>query len=228
MPRDAQFPPARGRREPVLNAPWIVLALVATLVAAHAWREMAHAGVEALAFNESDLARGRWSGLITHIFTHGGWAHVLTNAAFILAFGTPVARFLGQGARGAAAFCAFFVVCGVIAALAFAGLLLVIEPNDQWELVGASGAASGLMGAAARLMQGHGALGSWRGKQVVGMTFAWIGINVVLGISGLAPGSAGAPIAWEAHIFGYLAGLALIGVFARVGETSEALLAKAP
>jgi len=40
------------------------------------------------------------------------------NCAFALAFGAPVARFLGTGARGALTFLVFFVLCGVLAGLA--------------------------------------------------------------------------------------------------------------
>src|SRR5665213_561326 len=117
--------------------------------------------------------------------------------------------------RGAASFVAFFLVCGVIAALAYAGLLGLTDPGGGWALVGASGAASGLFGAAARLIEGRGRLGSIVGRTVVGMSLAWVAVNAVLGLSGLTPGAAGLPVAWEAHIFGYFAGLILIGPVAR-------------
>jgi len=225
MARDAAIIPSRPPREPMFNAPRIVLLLVVALIAAHAWREMAHAGVERFALTEADLPAGRWSALVTHMFVHGGWAHVLTNAAFTLAFGAPVARFLGAGPRGAATFAAFFLVCGVAAALAYVALLTLIQPLGGWALVGASGAASGLMGAAARLIEGRGALGSALGRTVIAMTLAWIGLNTVLGLSGLTPGAAGAPVAWQAHIFGYFAGLALIGLFGRIAGTPPAMFA---
>ncbi|HZK98405.1 MAG TPA: rhomboid family intramembrane serine protease [Caulobacteraceae bacterium] len=228
MPRDGRTGRNSASREPMFNAPWIVLTLVAALIAAHAWREMAHAGVERLALTSADLTVGRWPPLVTYMFVHAGWAHVLMNAAFTLAFGAPVARFLGGGPRGAASFVAFFLVCGVIAALAYAGLLGLTDPGGGWALVGASGAASGLMGAAARLIEGRGRLGSVRGRTVVAMTLGWIAINAVLGLSGLTPGAAGAPVAWEAHIFGFFAGLALIGLFARAAGKDERLIAKAP
>ena len=49
------------------------------------------------------------------------------------------------------------------------------------------------------------------------MALAWLGINLGLavlqhfGLSGLSPGSGGAPTAWQAHLAGYAAGLALFG-----------------
>jgi len=208
---------ARPAREPAFNAPWPVLALVAILIATHAARLAAGVGVERFALTAADLPAGRWAGLISYLFVHASWAHVLINAAFTLAFGAPVARYLGGRARGAVAFFAFFVLCGVIAALAYAGLLGVIGGADRpWALLGASGAASGLFGAAARLIEGRGRLGPIGGRTVVGMTLAWIAVNAVLGLSGLTPGAAGLPVAWEAHIFGYFAGLILIGPMARM------------
>ena len=170
--------PIRPAREPAFNAPWPVIALIAILVATHAARMLADAGVDRVALTAEDLRAGRWAGLISYLFVHASWAHVLLNAAFTLAFGAPVARYLGASLRGALAFFAFFVVCGVIAALAYAGLLGVLGGADRpWALVGASGAASGLMGAAVRLIEGRGRLGRIGGRTVLGMTAAWIAVN---------------------------------------------------
>lgn len=209
---------APHRREPALNAPWTVLALVAALLAAHAGRLLLGVGVERFALTAEDLARGRWWGLATHLFVHGGWAHVLVNGGFTLAFGAPAARFLGRGARGAAAFFAFFLTCGALAGLGYAGVLVLQNLAGAgaapWSLVGASGAASGLLGAAARLIEGRGRLGSMTGRTVVAISAGWIGVNAVLGLTGLTPGAGGLPVAWPAHILGYAAGLLLIGPFA--------------
>ncbi len=212
------------RREPALNVPWPVILLIVVLVVAHATRVGLGIGPDRFALTSENLAAGRGIGLITHIFVHANWAHVIMNSLFVLAFGTPVSRFLGTGARGAATFLALFLVCGVLAGLAYgaligslgaAGLGFGAPGGGGWAVVGASGAASGLMGAAVRLIQGRGRPGSLTGRTVIGMTFAWILVNALLGLSGMTPGTAGAPVAWEAHIFGYFAGLLLIGAFAR-------------
>jgi membrane associated rhomboid family serine protease len=133
-----------------------------------------------------------------------------------VAFGSPVARWLGTGARGGAAFFVFFILCGVIAGLGYGGwfdlTVLFSHSTSDWALVGASGAASGLMGAAARLIEGRGRLGSIVGPRVVAMGAAWVVVNAVLGVSGLTPGTGGAPVAWEAHIIGFFAGVLLIGI----------------
>jgi len=113
------------------------------------------------------------------------------------------------------------VVCGIAAALGYAGLLDALSrmgaaSQDGWALVGASGAASGLLGAAARLMDDRGRLGPMLGRNVVAMTLAWIAANALLGLLGLTPGAAGMPVAWEAHIIGFFAGLLMIGPFAHI------------
>jgi membrane associated rhomboid family serine protease len=208
-------------RQPVFNAPWTVAALVVALIGTHAVRVLGGGSADHFALTSADLAARRLGGLVTYQFVHASWAHVLVNSAFVLAFGAPVARYLGAGLRGATVFFAFFLFCGAVAAAAYAGMVDALEAaigqgRSAWALVGASGAASGLMGAAARLIQGRGRPGSLVGRTVVGMTFGWIAVNVVLGVSGLTPGTAGAPVAWQAHIFGYFCGLLFIGAAGRL------------
>jgi membrane associated rhomboid family serine protease len=211
----------RVRRERAINAPWTVAALIFALLVAHGVRVLTHTDAEPFAATSADLAAMRPLPFVTYQFVHGGWAHVLVNAAFVLAFGAPVGRYLGSGWRGAPAFFAFFLLCGVIAGVGY-GLMtdvvaaIVHTPQTGWALVGASGSASGLMGGAVRLMQGHGRVGSLRGRTVAGMSAAWIVINIILGVTGLSPGAGEAPVAWEAHIIGFFAGLLLIGPFGLV------------
>ena len=213
-----------GASQPAIRAPWPVVVLIAVLIGAHAARLWLGIDPERFALVAGDLGSGRWSPLISHIFVHAGWAHVLMNSVFILAFGAPVARFLGVGAVGALAFAAFFLICGVVAGSGFAAVAAEFAnmglASPDWALVGASGAASGLMGAAARLIEGRGRLGPIGGRTVIGMSVSWILVNVVLGATGLTPGTAGAPVAWQAHIIGYFAGLLLISPFSRLARST--------
>ena len=48
---------------------------------------------------------------------------------------------------------------------------------------------------------------------VISMSIGWIAVNLLLALAGFAPGLGNAGVAWEAHIFGYIAGLVLIGPF---------------
>ena len=209
--------PLRPAREPMFNAPWTIVVLCVGLIALYAVQAFALNDARgqppaALSLTPAALAAGHWQTLITSMFLHGGWVHVLTNAVAALAFGPPVARLFGLGPRGALVFLAFYLTCGVIAGLGF----VLADLRDVDPVVGASGAISGLLGAASRIIQGHGRIGPILGQTVIGMAIAWAIVNVVLGISGLTPGAMGMPVAWQAHLAGYAAGVLLIGPFARL------------
>ncbi len=79
-----------------------------------------------------------WETLVTSMFLHGGWLHVLGNCWFLWIFGNNV-----EGAMGHFRFLAFYLVCGVAAAAA----QIVADPGSAVPMVGASGAISGVMGA---------------------------------------------------------------------------------
>lgn len=197
-------------QEPLFNAPWPALALVALIVVGYALQSQTPlaAWMLSYAFSPAQLSQGDWVGLVSSLFLHGNWAHALMNAAFALAFGAPVAAYLGVRIGGALLFFAFYIVCGVLANLGYAGLHL----HQQAVLVGASGAVAGLMGAASRLMAGQGALGPILSKPVLGMGAAWLAVNLLIGFIGsaLIPGAQGMGIAWEAHIAGFIAGVFLM------------------
>ena len=197
--------------------------LAVLLLLAHAARAFLGVSPDAFALTRTDTKTGVVGPLITYIFVHGSWTHVLLNTAFCVAFGSPVSRWLGGGARAGAVFFLFFIACGVAAGLGYGGwfdlTVALGRRSSEWALVGASGAASGLMGAAARLVEGRGQLGSMAGRRVVGMGAAWILVNAVLGVTALTPGTGGAPVAWEAHIIGFFAGVLLVGVAGRIAGT---------
>jgi membrane associated rhomboid family serine protease len=198
-----------SRPEPFFNAPGAVVGLILVIIALHGFAAAGLFPEEVLAFTRQDMESGRLDGLITSQFAHGGWAHVLMNASFILAFGAPVARHFGPGWKGTIAFLTFFLLGGSLAALGYAAAMAAASEN--WALIGASGAASALFGGATRLLGGGGTLSGLFSRQVVRMTVGWIAVNVVLGLSGLTPGAAGLPVAWQAHIAGFFAGLILMG-----------------
>ena len=76
----------------------------------------------------------------------------LMNSAFALAFGAPVARLLGLNGRGGGIFCLFYLVSGALSGVGYAA----IHPDSANAVIGASGAVSALMGAAARTMDYEG------------------------------------------------------------------------
>jgi len=199
----------------MFNAPWPALLIAVLIVLTYGLQTRVPEDRQQELFYTwglipQSLEAGAWQGLITSQFLHGGWAHALLNAVGALAFGAPAARLLGLSFPRAAAFFAFYIVCGVIAGWAFA----LLHPGEMVVLAGASGAVSGLMGAASRLLEWRGRLGPFFSRTPIAMTAAWVAVNLMVGLTGFAPGSGGAPVAWEAHIAGFLAGLVLIGPWA--------------
>ena len=212
-----------GERQPFFNAPWPPVLISAGLVGLYALQSLAplELVVERFAFSPARLAAGDWTSTISALFVHGTWTHALLNAAFALAFGAPVARFLGGGASGVAGFFVFYLACGVLANLGHAA----VHRGDPTALIGASGAVAGLMGAAARLIATRGQwLGPLTSPPVISMSVALLIVNMLLAVFG-APGSGGMPIAWEAHLFGFAAGLfgigLITGLFGRRGRLTD-------
>lgn len=164
--------------------------------------------------------------LLTYAFLHGSWTHVLLNTIWLVAFGPPVAQRFG-----AFRFLVFMAVASVLSALAqWASAPMVFAP-----LIGASGAVSGLMGAVTRFMFQPGApLGpsgfrradvttvraaTFRGTLLDPRARIFLGIwfvtNFVFGAFAQALGLSDMPVAWVAHVGGFLTGLLLFRVFDR-------------
>jgi rhomboid family protein len=76
--------------------------------------------------------------LITSMFLHGSWSHVLGNMWYLWIFGDNVEDRLGHGR-----FLMFYLLCGILAALG----QLAIDPSSTVPMIGASGAIAGVMGA---------------------------------------------------------------------------------
>lgn len=198
-------------REPIFNAPWPAMAMTVAIIGGFALQSFLPPEqiLPAYGFSPTGLWQGRGFTLITALFVHGGWGHALVNGAGALAFGTPVARYYGVRVTGAITFLLFYLACGAFANLGYG----LVHAGDPHLLVGASGAVAGLMAAAARMIAGKGGPGPYLSPPVVGMTVAWVVVNLLIAVVGFAPGAGGMPVAWEAHLFGYAAGLVLVTPF---------------
>jgi membrane associated rhomboid family serine protease len=165
--------------------------------------------------------------LLTYAFLHGSWTHVLLNTVWLIAFGPPIARRFGSSR-----FLMFMAVTAIASALAH----WANAPMDFSPLIGASGADSGLMGAATRFMFQPGApLGAFgaisrpeiesipavslRGvfveRRALSFLAVWFGTNFIFGAGAQTFGLSDAPVAWVAHVGGFLAGLVLFPLFDR-------------
>lgn len=214
---------AGGGKEPVLNAAWPVVVVSVGLLVLY-WVESnfpAQQVQQQFGVSPVLLAEGRYERLVSAIFVHGAWAHALIDAGMALAFGALVADVLGARIRGVIAYFAFFITCGVLGFLAFA----VLRWGHAGLAFGASGATSGLMGAAARIIGGEGRIGPMFGSTVLRMGAGWFAVNVIMALSGnlLIPGGGFNVVGWQPHVAGFIAGVLLIGVFARAaGEGPDA------
>jgi membrane associated rhomboid family serine protease len=210
---------SQDRPEPIFNAPWpAVLAMVSILLSNLVLGTASNETVYRLALEPVRIWSGDMAGLVTSLFVHGGWVHALMNAVFALAFGAPVARLLGLGVRGGTLFILLYIVCGVLAGLGYAA----IHPQSTNLVIGASGAVAGLMGGAGRLMDRPGQLSSLFAPRALSLAISWLIINLVMAVFGGFPGMGTGPVAWEAHLFGFVAGALLISPASWLAARSEA------
>ena len=156
-----------------------------------------------------DVGLPAYITLLTSMFMHGGWMHLIGNMLYLWIFGDNVEDVMGH-----ARFVVFYVTCGILAALSHA----VTDPSSTIPMVGASGAISGVLGAYVLLYPRAHVLVFMPG---VGMTR--VAAGVVLGLwfvmqllsGGMSIGGSGGGVAFFAHIGGFVAGMALIGFFKR-------------
>jgi membrane associated rhomboid family serine protease len=256
------------RREPMFNAPTVVVVLIIVLLAIHAalswapdaiqdrvirdfafipgrltialWPErlvdlLDRANSDAAALEQAQAIRELhvlsggakpWT-LLTYAFLHGSWTHVLLNTIWLVAFGPPIARRFGS-----ARFLLFMAVTGICSALAH----WASAPMDFSPLIGASGADSGLMGAATRFMFQPGAplsafgsidrpeiesippvslRGVFLERRALIFLGVWLGTNFIFGAGAQTLGLSDMPVAWVAHLGGFCAGLVLFPLFDR-------------
>ncbi|WP_339776464.1 rhomboid family intramembrane serine protease [uncultured Thalassospira sp.] len=142
--------------------------------------------------------------IFSAMFMHGSWMHIAGNMLYLWVFGNNV-----EDAMGHWRFLAFYLLCGVAAALGHA----VADTTSQIPMIGASGALAGVLGAyfllypKARVLVWFFWVLIFYVPAVVVLGF-WIGMQVVNLTTGVNDG-----VAWAAHVAGFAAGLVLIPFF---------------
>ncbi|HEX5507098.1 MAG TPA: rhomboid family intramembrane serine protease [Pseudolabrys sp.] len=231
------------KREPLFNIPTVVLVLIGIFAVIQVLRADVLDAFDRnyldelfafipLRYDNSRLIDGPLPGgvgaeiwtFVTYAFIHGSWTHLFVNSIWFLPFGSAVARRFGTGR-----FLAFFAVTAAAGALAY----LFAHGGEDSAVIGASAAISGTMAGAMRFaFQRGGPLGFWRENdeeayrvpalplsgvwrdfRVVIFLVVWFGINFLFGAVSLPLTSGDQPVAWQAHIGGFLAGLLLFGWF---------------
>lgn len=146
--------------------------------------------------------------LLTYMFLHGGWLHLIGNMAFLLVFADNVEDAMGHGR-----FLAFYLLCGILAGLAH----VLADPASEAPLVGASGAVAGVISAYLVL---HPNIRLWAlvfMKIPLRVPAFWvIGAWFVLQVWQILA-SEDHETAWWAHVGGFLAGALLVSVMRRPG-----------
>jgi len=142
---------------------------------------------------------------ISHMFLHLNIIHVAGNMLFLWIFGNNVEDVLG-GIR----FYAFYVLCGIAAALTF----YLFHHTECTPIIGASGAVSGVLGGYVVLFP-SARIKVWFIFFVLRLR-AWFFILLwfLLQLSNLYGEQSGVSnVAWSAHVGGFIAGFVLIMFF---------------
>ncbi|SKA00524.1 Membrane associated serine protease, rhomboid family [Enhydrobacter aerosaccus] len=209
--------PERGAHERAINLPPAILWIIGLNVAVQLVREFLPPATDeqlVLQFGLVPIAYtgelgGDWLSIIgapfVYQFLHAGWVHLGVNMLSLAAFGAPVERFLGFRR-----FILFYLSAGLVA-----GLIHILSfPNSADPVVGASGSVSGVFGAVLFLLWRLGRMPS-----LLPVAGIWIAMNVFFGVFDLTPGAGGAPVAWTAHIGGFIFGLAALRLFMAPNQT---------
>jgi membrane associated rhomboid family serine protease len=233
-----------GFSEPIFNLPPVVIATVAVLVAVHVLRTFILTDEQDVQFlltfafvparYGTDIgSSGAFPGgfgadlwtFFSYAFIHADLTHLGLNLAWMVPFGTALARRFG-----AWRYTVFMLVVAAIGALAH----LVTHFGALDPMIGASAAISGAMAAAMRFaFQERGPLAlmreggtdayrvaapplatTLRDPRFLLFLAVWLGLNALFGLGTLSFGTeAGQELAWQAHVGGFFAGLFLFGAF---------------
>jgi membrane associated rhomboid family serine protease len=154
----------------------------------------------------------RPSTLVTSMFLHGGWLHLIGNMWFLWVFGSHLEGVLGSGR-----FLIFYLLCGIASAL----VQLMLNLGSPVPTLGASGAIAGVMGAFVLI---------YPRARVVTLVFIiifittieipaafmliyWFAIQLLSGLASFSSFTDQGGVAWFAHVGGFLAGLLFVRLF---------------
>ena len=157
-------------------------------------------------------AKFQYVDLLTSMFLHGGWMHVIGNMWFLWIYGDNVEDVLGHPR-----FLLFYLLCGIAAGL----VQVMASPGSRIPTVGASGAIAGVMGAYlikfphSRILTLVPIFIFFTTMEIpaVFMLLYWFVIQLFSGVGSIGSSSVShGGVAWFAHIGGFLTGMILIKV----------------
>jgi len=150
--------------------------------------------------------------LLTSMFLHGGWLHLIGNMLFLFVFGDNI-----EDALGHVSYLLFYLLTGIAAALT----QVLLNPDSTVPMIGASGAISGVMGAYIVLFP-HGKV---RALVILGffiqvvmvpawvMIGIWFALQLFSGVVSLGGSADAGGVAFWAHVGGFVAGAILVWLF---------------
>jgi membrane associated rhomboid family serine protease len=146
--------------------------------------------------------------LLTAMFMHGGWMHILGNMLYLWIFGDQIESLLGPGR-----FLVFYLLCGFAASAA----QILYSPDSVVPSLGASGAIAGVLGAyLVKFPRNQVRVLLYRGITTMPAVIVlglWIVLQVVSQVG--TPAGEATGVAYMAHIGGFIAGLILIFLLGR-------------
>lgn len=149
--------------------------------------------------------------LLSYQFLHGGWLHIGSNMLYLWVFGDNIEDRLGHFK-----YLVFYLLMGTLAGL----VQFALDPGSAVPIIGASGAVAGVLGAyliscpRARVLAIIPVFVIFTMAELPAVVF--LGFWFILQLfSGLATIGVNVNIAWWAHIGGFVAGMALIGLFGK-------------
>ena len=152
-----------------------------------------------------------WITILTSMFLHGGWFHIISNMWVLFIFGDNV-----EARMGGIRYLIFYLLSGVAAVF----LQTYILPSSNVPMIGASGAVAGVLGAYLILFP-HSRIASLvpilfiftiiEIPAVIFLLF-WFASQLYSGLFAIQ-GSSGSGIAWWAHVGGFLFGIIMVFFF---------------
>jgi membrane associated rhomboid family serine protease len=175
----------------------------------------------------ADIVAGRhWITILTAMFMHGSWSHIIGNMIFLWAFGPEVEDLMGRGR-----YLAFYLLGGLVAALA----QVAAAPHSTVPNLGASGAIAAVMGAF---------LVTFPQDQIRSLLVIFVFVRVtyipavlLIGVWGLiqflslgaiAQPPSGGGVAYAAHVGGFIFGTVVARLFGRTGNDPKLESARSP
>ncbi len=210
--------PLRFMRWPLVNCTLIAinvavfLAMNAGILGDVERLDLAFGAIPAVLMGQSSLAKGlalipEPFTLLTGLFIHAGYGHIIGNMLFLWVFGDNV-----EDAMGSARYLVFYLACGIAGALLYA----FADPASEAPLIGASGAISGVVVAYMLLYPHIRILGLLLNliplrMPAVWCLGAWAFLQIVSALSNEETG-----VGFWAHVGGIVCGAILTPVFHRV------------